>query len=141
MVADAAAALSPEADGGLLLPDPQGPVRVEHGPDEPVVLAGGSFVLPVAGPPGTQLELPVGDEVTEAVVPEEGVAQVRVDTEDLDDGDEVRVSLLAITPAGQGYGGGLDRRRPYGAAVAQRQHALGIARLRRRRLGADGAGR
>ena len=52
MVSDAAAALSPEADEGLLQPDPQGPVRVEQGTDEPVVLAGGAFTLPVPAPPG-----------------------------------------------------------------------------------------
>ncbi|HKO32926.1 MAG TPA: hypothetical protein VJY85_04195 [Candidatus Limnocylindria bacterium] len=105
VVADAAAALSPEADGGLLQPDPQGPVRVEARPDGPVLLAGGSFVLPVPGPPGTELKLSVGDEMTEALVPEEGVVQMRVDTDGFDDGDEVRVSLLAITSTGQGYGG------------------------------------
>ena len=90
-------------------------------------------------PPGTELKLSVGDEMTEALVPEEGVAQMRVDTEGFDDGDEVRVSLLAITPAGQGYGGAWTVVDPYPAAVAQRQHALRLARLRRRRLGPDGA--
>jgi len=105
VVADAPAALSPEADGGLLQADLEGPVRVEAGPDGPVVLAGGSFVLPVAGPPGTELKLSVGDEMTDALVPDEGVVPMRVDTEDFGDGDEVRVSLLAITPTGQGYGG------------------------------------
>ncbi len=104
VVADAAAALSPEADDGLLQPDPEGPVRVEPGPNEPLVLAGGSFALPVVAPPGTQLQLRVGEVVTDTPVPQDGVAQLRVGTDDLEDGDEVRATLLAITPTGQGYG-------------------------------------
>ena len=106
VVADAEAALSPEADGGLLQPEPQGPVRVEQGASEPVVLAGGAFTLPIAAPPGTQLQLRVGDDVTDAQVPAQGMAELRVSTEGYEDGDEVRVTLLAITPAGHGYGGG-----------------------------------
>jgi hypothetical protein len=104
VVTDAATALSPEADGGLLQPDPQGPIHVEPGPDGPVVLAGGAFVLPVAGPPGTRLQLRVGDIATDGLVPEDGTTELRVSTEDFADGDDIRLTLLAITPAGQGYG-------------------------------------
>ena len=68
------------------------------------MLAGGSFVLPVAGPPGTQLQLRVGDVVTESQVPPQGGARVRVSLADFADGDRVPVLLLALTPAGQGYG-------------------------------------
>ena len=79
VVSDAAAALSPEADDGLLQPDPQGPVRVEQGTDEPVVLAGGAFTLPVARRRrGRGCELVVGEAVTDEQVPEDGVAQLRV---------------------------------------------------------------
>jgi hypothetical protein len=106
VVSEAAAALAPEADDGLLQPDPQGPVRVEPGPNEPLVLAGGSFTLPVVAPPGTQLQLRVGDVVTDTPVPQDGVAQLLVGTDELEDGDEVRATLLAITPTGQGYGSG-----------------------------------
>ena len=106
VVADATAALSPEADDGLLQPEPQGPVRVEPGASEPLVLAGGAFTLPIAAPPGTQLQLRVGDVVTDAQVPPDGRADMRVSTDGYEDGDEVRVTLLAITPAGHGYGGG-----------------------------------
>ena len=105
VVAEATAALSPEADGGLLQPDPDGPVHVDAGPDDPLVLAGGSFTLPVAAPPGTHVQLRVDEELTDTEVPQDGVAQLRVSTEDFEDGDEVPVALLAVTPAGQGYGG------------------------------------
>jgi hypothetical protein len=106
VVSDAAAALSPEADDGLLQPEPQGPVRVEPGAaNEPVVLAGGAFTLPITAPPGTRLQLVVGGATTNEQVPEDGVAHVRVSIDEYEDGDEVRVTLLAIAPAGQGYGG------------------------------------
>src|SRR4029079_16390502 len=103
VVADATAALSPEADGGLLQPDPEGPVHVDAGPDDPVVLAGGSFTLPVVASPGTQVQLRVGEELTDTEVPQDGVAQLRVRTEEFEGGDEVPVMMLARTPAGQGY--------------------------------------
>ncbi len=72
VVADSTAALSPEADGGLLQPDPDGPVQVDAGPDDPLVLAGGSFTLPVAAPPGTHVQLQVGEELTDTEVPQDG---------------------------------------------------------------------
>jgi hypothetical protein len=106
VVADAELSLSPEADHGLIQPAPQGPVRVEPGPNEPFVLAGGAFTLPITGPPRTRILLRVGDAEHEAQVAEDGTADVRVSTEGYEDGDRVRVTLLAITPAGQGYGGG-----------------------------------
>jgi hypothetical protein len=104
VVAEATMALSPEADGGLLQPDPDGPVHVDAGPDDPLVLAGGSFTLPVAAPPGTHVQLRVDEEVTDTEVPQDGVAPLRVSTEDFEDGDQVPVTVLALTPAGQGYG-------------------------------------
>ena len=75
------------------------------GPTTQLVLAGGSFTLPVAAPPGTHVQLRVGEELTDTEVPQDGVAQLRVSTEDFEDGDEVPVAVLAVTPAGQGYGG------------------------------------
>jgi hypothetical protein len=105
VVADETAVLAPEADDGLLRPRLEGPVRVGPEEERPFALTGGSFTVPIIGPPGTRVVLRVGEEVTEEAVPDEGVARVIVNTDAYEDGDEVPVTLLAVTPTGQGYGG------------------------------------
>jgi hypothetical protein len=126
VVTNATTALAPEVDDGTLQPDPQGSVRVEARVFVPTLLAGGTFVVPVVGPPGTQLRLEVGDVVTLERINRSGDVNLRVKADDYEDGDRLRATLLAVTPSGQGYGSS------WNVVIRTRPPALSDPRRRRR---------
>ncbi len=141
VVADAAAALSPEADGGLLQPDPAGS-GARGGRARWAGGAGRWVVRPAgAGAAGNGAEA-VGRRGDDGCAGAGGGRGADARRHGGLRGRRRGARLAAGHHAG---GAGLRRRLdgvdPYPAAVAQRQHALRLARLRRRRLGPDGARR
>ncbi|HEX5579614.1 MAG TPA: hypothetical protein VFY43_08120 [Candidatus Limnocylindria bacterium] len=103
-VADAATVLTPEEDDGVLQPHPAGQARIEAGPEVPTLVAGGPFIVPVLGPPGTRVRLQIGEVVISDRIYGSGQVDLRVSVDGYQDGDQLPATLLALTPSGQGYG-------------------------------------
>jgi hypothetical protein len=101
-VADAATALAPEADEGLIEPTFEGLVRAED--DGRRGLAGGGFSVVVEGPPGTQVQLAMANTQTGDTIGQAGFTRLFVPSDGVQEGVPVRLTVLAVSPGGQGYG-------------------------------------
>ena len=103
VVADANTALTPEADDGLIEPTFEGSIRIEQ--NDRQILAGGAFTVLVEGPPGTQVQVRVANVQTGDTIGRTGSSlMLRVGTDGLEVGTPLRLTVLAVTPTGQGYG-------------------------------------
>jgi hypothetical protein len=98
--------LGDERDGGTLAPPLIGAVRSQRQPARPILLARDAFRMEIGGPPGTRVTLFV-NEAAEAQQEIDAGGALVVDVPVPGDGDGNRqfmLRLLAVTPAGHGYG-------------------------------------
>ena len=102
VVADAATALAPEVDDGRIDAAFEGRIHVEPGSQQ--LRAAGAFTVAVDGPPGTQVQLAIANIQAGEAIGRAGSLELRVATDGMDEGTPMRLTVLAVTPTGQGYG-------------------------------------
>jgi hypothetical protein len=102
------AVLRPETDGGRLDPTLSGAVRSSRQPARPLILARDGFELEIAAPQGTLLRAYLAGATAPEpqLVGPSGAARLSIPGEPTgaDDDERLTVRLVAVTPAGQGYG-------------------------------------